>query len=1127
MKKTMMMMTAAGALLAVTAAHAQWTGTLLNNLAVTNASGQINVLHDGGGSYNNNQNYTADKAFDKNTSTYYDPSAAFSQGAWVGFEMETPMLITRVRYYGRQTYANRVRGVEVQGANLSDFSDAVTLWTLNPPENWNPQSWNEELILDPVAATSFKFVRCYAPLPLSYGGNFAELEFYGAAPMNAANPPAAPVLAFDGCVNWRMNLIWPGATDTILYEIERKIGHEDVFSPHFSRYHQSGDIHYMDSTFFMYQDTEYRIRAHNNAGASSWVTVTGFARNGATGQWIGTPGTYGGGMTGDKAFDGNVTTYFDAPSGNANNAWTGLDFGSEKEITSIRFVPRRNSTHPNRMDGGWFEVADNPDFINPTGVYTNNGAPSISGVTEVVLAQPVTNRYARYCSPSSGYCNVAAIDFIQPPTPLPSTGLTVASSDITNAFAVLTWDSRDGITSLFSSTLVYRATSPGGPYDLMTPEGLCAEQEWTDTTVATSIRYYYRLTALVNTLSGPIEGEPSPYVSYIPCFWIERDPVTLATIKPGMALLGAGAPYQNNGNLDVHAMFDNKLNTYVDTVATNPAVGVDLAKPYGIVFMRHAARSGSGSVARLNGAELRGSNDPDYTNNFTRLATFAGAVSETLVTQQTVNQEPFRYIFAQRPDANQFHGNINELELYGWDPDIANSIFRAPPSVTLSFQPGGIQLDWEQGTQQDSYRIERSTDGVTWTSVGDTSATPFIDGTPLIGQRAFYRVVAVQTAPPAEAYSDPYPIIAYTSGNGTGLTANYFTSFTLAYNPAEAWAGTFTEGPIDFNIAAAGTPIRPDVPGSDLNVRIAWTGKLIVPFESDYTFYLTRDDGVALRIDGDFVINRWTATTTPEQGTVHLTAGEHPLRLDYFQAGGGKTLKLEWGGAVDRAVIPVLQLLPDPLPTGEGVFMQTGDWSGRTFGGNRLGFHTLNPDGSLTVAHSDSDMSGTTERYHYVWQTIRGDFVFESLVDIDIDPARATGKGMLMVRNGLSAGSPFFAAAMIATNSVGKFNVTQRLAQGANITDASAWIPPYLNPAYLRIKRVGDVFEFAYRDPASPPSAWVTYHTFEDTTGIFNTDLFAGVAVCGNDTSPQMFQTVDFSEIKLRRLIIYTLLMIK
>ncbi|MCL2105082.1 MAG: discoidin domain-containing protein, partial [Kiritimatiellaeota bacterium] len=510
------------------------------------------------------------------------------------------------------------------------------------------------------------------------------------------NPPAAPVLAFDGCVNWRMNLIWTGATDTILYEIQRKIGHEDDFSPLFSRYHQSENIHYyMDSTFFMYQDTEYRIRALNTAGASPWVTVTGLARNGATGQWIGTPGSYNNyGMTGDKAFDGNVTTYFDAPALNADDAWTGMDFGENKVITGIRFVPRRGLEE--RMTNGWFEVANDPDFTSPTTLHTVETIPPANVVTEVPLDPPVTARYARYCAPEGAYGNIAELEFVTPPTPIPSTGLTVAASDLTNAYAVLTWSSRDGIASLFSSTLVYRATSPGGPYDCMTPEGLCTECEWTDTTVAPSIRYYYRLTALVNTPSGSIESEPGPYVAYIPYIWIERDPVTLATIKPGMALLGAGNPYATGR--DVDQMFDNDLNSYVDMKDRNAVIGVDLAKPYCVAFMRHAARSPY--QGRLNGTELRGSNDPDYTNNFTRLATFAGATVGAFVTQQTVNQEPFRYIFLQHPDAGEFYGNINELELYGWDPDVANSIFRAPPSVTISIQPRGIQLDWEQGTQQ-------------------------------------------------------------------------------------------------------------------------------------------------------------------------------------------------------------------------------------------------------------------------------------------------------------------------------------------------------------------------------------------------------------------------------------------
>lgn len=55
---------------------------------------------------------------------------------------------------------------------------------------------------------------------------------------------------------------------------------------------------------------------------------------GTSGSWYNSP------MTCDKAFDGNIYTYFDAAQGDGDYAWTGLDFGEVKNICEIRYFPR-------------------------------------------------------------------------------------------------------------------------------------------------------------------------------------------------------------------------------------------------------------------------------------------------------------------------------------------------------------------------------------------------------------------------------------------------------------------------------------------------------------------------------------------------------------------------------------------------------------------------------------------------------------------------------------------------------------------------------------------------------------------------------------------------------------------
>jgi len=57
------------------------------------------------------------------------------------------------------------------------------------------------------------------------------------------------------------------------------------------------------------------------------------------GKYIGLPGSHMNlGDTGDKAFDGNIFTFYDAVDN--NNSWTALDFGEQKTIASICYSPR-------------------------------------------------------------------------------------------------------------------------------------------------------------------------------------------------------------------------------------------------------------------------------------------------------------------------------------------------------------------------------------------------------------------------------------------------------------------------------------------------------------------------------------------------------------------------------------------------------------------------------------------------------------------------------------------------------------------------------------------------------------------------------------------------------------------
>jgi len=92
--------------------------------------------------------------------------------------------------------------------------------------------------------------------------------------------------------------------------------------------------------------------------------------------------------------------------------------------------------------------------------------------------------------------------------------------------------------------------------------------------------------------------------------------------------------------------------------------------------------------------------------------------------------------------------------------------------------------------------------------------------------------------------------------------------------------------------------------GPDLTVAhrttdfgVQFEGTLRIDQAGDYTFHLGSDDGSRLTVDGKKVVdNDGEHPHTIHSGKVHLTAGRHPLRVDYAQVGGDWTLTLEYEG---------------------------------------------------------------------------------------------------------------------------------------------------------------------------------------------------------------------------------------
>jgi hypothetical protein len=125
-----------------------------------------------------------------------------------------------------------------------------------------------------------------------------------------------------------------------------------------------------------------------------------------TGTPFGTPGSHGNDplRTFGSAFDGNEETFVDTADADKSSAFCGLDFGANRSIKKIRFLPRRGEV--SRMRGGRFECS--LDGTNYTLIQVLDSV--IEGWNEISVDAPPA-RYVRYTAPPNSWGNVAEIEF--------------------------------------------------------------------------------------------------------------------------------------------------------------------------------------------------------------------------------------------------------------------------------------------------------------------------------------------------------------------------------------------------------------------------------------------------------------------------------------------------------------------------------------------------------------------------------------------------------------------------------------------------------------------------------------------------------------------------------------------
>jgi glucose/arabinose dehydrogenase len=230
-----------------------------------------------------------------------------------------------------------------------------------------------------------------------------------------------------------------------------------------------------------------------------------------------------------------------------------------------------------------------------------------------------------------------------------------------------------------------------------------------------------------------------------------------------------------------------------------------------------------------------------------------------------------------------------ELTLTATDPDglrDTDTVRLDPQTVDLTFQtsPSGLQL--AVGSAAEAAPFTRTV--IVGSNNSVTAPTPqtlgglgydfqsWSDG----GART-HTLVAPATATTYTATYQQAPITC----PANQWRASYFANRTLSGTPA----GERCEAAVDYNWGSAG-PTGVGVGTDNFSARWVKTQSFAA---GTYTFTATADDGVRVYLDGTLVIDQWKdQAPTTYTATRQVTAGNHELKVEYYENGGGAVARV-------------------------------------------------------------------------------------------------------------------------------------------------------------------------------------------------------------------------------------------
>jgi len=259
------------------------------------------------------------------------------------------------------------------------------------------------------------------------------------------------------------------------------------------------------------------------------------------------------------------------------------------------------------------------------------------------------------------------------------------------------------------------------------------------------------------------------------------------------------------------------------------------------------------------------------------------------------------YAWIGRPVKPVFEGFSEPENLWLGEKTVVSPVIY--PERVLYQQAGGLYID-KIPTVTIAGKAEKSvtrytTDGSNPDSTSAIYKAPFtLDKTTVVKARSF------DEKGNASLLSTAYFRVAK-SGQGNGLTTTFYQGNELTKIPAFAKMkpGSSWISP-EFNIKL--DQLNALLEKGNASFALKFEGFIQINKPGKYTFSTQSDDGSKLFVDGKEVVdNDGNHGVMEETGSIELTAGKHPIRVEYYNNGGGF-----WLDAFYKAPGMTKQLIP-------------------------------------------------------------------------------------------------------------------------------------------------------------------------------------------------------------------------